>query len=271
MSSLIVAAGARLDAQGTRDAFGALSDDLVAAGYPPMTVNFGDRSMTEEVTLFTTRYRQQATGSGAFGDVRTWDGSAYGFPGGTRWVRVSADGTVAIPGSSNHGRKRSGDLGAPYNADTPAHRAAEQLAKAHNITCEGMGFREWWHWTFWGPLGVIGAPAATTAEPFTVPEEDDMKAIRQAGVADSGIIIQAGVPPYSLVDQVFDALAGAYGLTVVELADWQYETVKREQWTAFQTAQKFAAGQSGDVQAIVAGVRDGLKDLFPKSFTVTPS
>ncbi|WP_162238335.1 hypothetical protein, partial [Microbacterium sp. Leaf351] len=71
------------------------------------------------------------------------------------------------PGSSNHGRKRSGDLAAPYNADTPAHRAAEQLAKAHNITCEGMGFGEWWHWTYWGLLGVIGTPAATTATPFT--------------------------------------------------------------------------------------------------------
>ena len=167
MSSLIIAAGQRLDAAGTRDAFGALSDDLVKAGLPPITVNFGDRDMTEEITLFTTRYRQQATGSGKFGDVRTWDGSAYGFPGGTRWVRVSADGTVATPGSSNHGKKRSGDLAAPYNADTPAHRAAEKLAEAHSITCEGMGFREWWHWTYWGPLGVIGSPAAESATPFT--------------------------------------------------------------------------------------------------------
>lgn len=172
MSALIIAAGETLAASGTRNAFGAWADDLVAEGYPAPRVNYGDRDILKEVELFTSRYRQQATGTGLYGDVRTWDGTAYGYPGGKRWVRVSAAGTVATPGASNHGRKRSADMAYPYNSNTAAHRRAQVLAKQHNITCEGLTFGsnvEWWHWTFWGALGTVGlaVSASVTARVAT--------------------------------------------------------------------------------------------------------
>jgi hypothetical protein len=68
-------------------------------------------------------------------------------------------------------------------------------------------------------------------------EDDDMKVIIKKGAPDSGIILQAGIPPYSLPAQVLKALCGAFGIkTIVELEDWQYDTVVREQWAAFTAA-----------------------------------
>jgi hypothetical protein len=184
MSSLIIAAGQQLAASGTRDAFGALSDDLVAEGHPPVRVNYGDRDIADEIRTFTSRYRQQAAGSGPFGDVRQWNGAAHGFPGLTRWVRHSSAGTVAAPGSSNHGKKRSGDLAYPYNSNTTAHRRAQQLAKRHNITCEGLSFGanvEWWHWTYWGPIGALtdaGTPASTHTPVNTATDDSPRRGIK---------------------------------------------------------------------------------------------
>jgi hypothetical protein len=178
MSSAIYEPGEHNSASGTRDAFGAFSDDLVAAGLPPVRVVSGDREPEVQVAIFVDRYRQQSSGPGPFGDVRYWDGSAWGYPGGTRWVRVSSAGTVAVPGTGNHEKRRSNDLGWPYNSNTPQHARAREIAQRHNITCDGIGFGEWWHWTFWGPLGSIGNPAAGGASrPATVtnhPEEEYM-------------------------------------------------------------------------------------------------
>lgn len=160
-------------AAGTRAAFAALSADLEREGLPAIFVNDGDREVQDEIDVFLARYRPQATGVGPFNDVRTWNG--------VRYVRYSPLGTVAVPGTGNHGKRRANDLGFPYGSDTAPHRRAQVLAKRHNITCEGMGFREWWHWTFWGPLGAIGAPAggatasATPAVPKPEFEEDAMK------------------------------------------------------------------------------------------------
>jgi hypothetical protein len=180
VSTLTVAPSQDLAASGTFAAFDALSDDLVAEGHPAIRVNFGDRDIATEVRTFTSRYRQQATGPGPYGDVRTWDGSAWGFPGGRRWVRHSSAGTVAPPGGSNHGRKRSGDLAAPYNANTAAHRRAQVLAKRHNITCEGLNFGrniEWWHWTYWGALGTIRTSSGATASTAAPTQGDDEEMI----------------------------------------------------------------------------------------------
>lgn len=162
------------EAAGTREAFGRFSDDLVAAGLPPVTVVSGDRAARVQVAIFVDRFRQQASGNGPYGDVRWWDGSAWGYPGGTRWVRWSSAGTVAVPGTGNHEKKRSNDLGWPYNAVTTAHLRAREIAARHNITCDGLGFGEAWHWTYWGALGVIGAPASTGNATPIPSEEDDM-------------------------------------------------------------------------------------------------
>jgi hypothetical protein len=91
--------------------------------------------------------------------------------------------------------------------------------------------------------------------------EDDMKAIIKAGQPDSGIIIQAGTPPYSLGKQVFDALCGAYNLTARTLEGWQYDTAIREQWIAAGAAANLepasTAGLSDeDLQKLIAAVHD---------------
>lgn len=179
MHTFTYAPGEYNAAAGTRDAFGGLSDALVAEGYPAMRSVSADRETSTQVAIFVDRYRQQATGTGRFGDVRYWDGTAYGYPGGTRWVRVSDEGTVAVPTTSNHEKRRVNDLAWPYNSDTPAHRRARQLAVNYNIECDGISFGEWWHWSFWGALGVIGTPAGGGATAFN-PEEDDMTAQQYA-------------------------------------------------------------------------------------------
>lgn len=156
-------------ASGTRDAFGALSDDLVAEGYPPMTSRSGDREPADQLRIWHERMTLTPGNRRVYGTKR-WQGRT--------WYQIHPD-SVGIPDTSNHEKRRANDLRAPYNSNTAAHRRAQVLAKRHNITCEGMGFREWWHWTFWGPLGTIGVPAsAGGANTAPVPEEDDMIAGR---------------------------------------------------------------------------------------------
>lgn len=159
MSTLRYSGGEYNSAQGTRDAFGRFSDDLVRAGLPGIVVVSGDRETATQVRIFTERFRQQSSGNGPFGDVRYWDGSAWGYPGGTRWVRHSSAGTVAVPTTSTHEKRRSNDLGWPYNSVTTSHIQARDIARRHNIVCDGLNFGEPWHWTFNGALGVIGSAA----------------------------------------------------------------------------------------------------------------
>jgi hypothetical protein len=161
--------GAYNRASGTRGAFGQLSDRLVREGHPRMVSRSGDREIADEIAMFVSRFRQQASGSGSFGDVRYWDGRPYGYPGGTRWVRFSPAGTVAPPGKSNHGKRRSNDLAYPYNSDTAASRRAKQIALNYGITREGENFGELWHWTFWGDLGTIDSPATAGIEGEDMP------------------------------------------------------------------------------------------------------
>jgi len=174
--TLLFSDGAYSLASGTRDAFGALSDDLVAEGYPPMTSRSGDREPADQLKIWYERMTLTPGSRRVYGTKR-WQGRT--------WYQIHPD-AVGIPDTSNHEKRRSNDLRAPYNADTAAARRAKVLAKNHNITREGEDFRELWHWTYWGPLGTIGAPASaggeTTAPP--VPEEDeDMRLIAWNGRA----------------------------------------------------------------------------------------
>lgn len=171
MSTLSYAGSAYNNAAGTRDAFGLLSDDLVAEGLPPMRVLDGDREKADQLRIWYERMTLAPGNRKVYGTA-WWQGQ--------KWYRIHPD-AVGVPDTSNHERRRSNDLGYPYNSDTAAHRRAQVLARKRNITCEGMGFREWWHWTFWGALGVIGAPTdsgsavgpATSARPDKS-EEDEM-------------------------------------------------------------------------------------------------
>jgi hypothetical protein len=97
---------------------------------------------------------------------------------------------------------------------------------------------QWWRDQHYGE--PVPAPAATKPLPDKE-ESHDMYAIRQIGQPDSGVIIRPGVPPYALPAQVFETEASTYGLTIKDLPDWRYGTAVREQWTAFNTAERFRA------------------------------
>ena len=169
--------GAYNRASGTRDAFGALSDDLVAEGLPPMVSGSGDRERAVQERIWNERMTLTPGTRKTYG-YRWWQGK--------KWWQIHPD-TVAPPGTGNHEARRSNDLKWPYNSNTAAHRRAQELAKRHNITCDGMGFREWWHWTFWGPLGTIGTPALAGAATTPPQEEDEMQLYRWNGTHVFGI------------------------------------------------------------------------------------
>lgn len=112
-------------------------------------------------------------------------------------------------------------------------------------------------------------------QPVTAaPKEDDMYAIRQTGVADSGIIIRDGNAPYALPQNVYDAIRGALGLDDRQVAGWMYETVVREQWRAFNTHKSLMEQgvDTDDAKAITESVTaeiradiDKLRSELPKA------
>lgn len=113
---------------------------------------------------------------------------------------------------------------------------------------------------------VLAGQAGLGEKPFipTTPAvgDEDMRAVKLAGVPNSGIIIQAATPPYSMDEQVFTALCGAYGLTAQDLADWQYGTVVREQWAAFN-----AANPTVDAQPVDIDLSEADKDALAKKIS----
>jgi len=75
-----------------------------SAGCPAGVTDAG-RDPQAQINLFLARYKPQATGSGPYGDVRHWRG--------TRYVRVSSAGPVAVPGTSRHESGLALDLPEP--------------------------------------------------------------------------------------------------------------------------------------------------------------
>lgn len=152
-------------ASGTRAAFDALSNDLEREGHPPMVSSSGDREPEDQERIWYERMTLNPGSRKVYG-YRFWQGQ--------KWYQIHPD-TVAPPRTSNHEARRSNDLKWPYNSDTPAARRAKELGKRHDITREGENFRELWHWTHWGPLGQIGAPASAggSAPTTAIPHEED--------------------------------------------------------------------------------------------------
>lgn len=219
MSSLTYADGEWNAASGTRAAFGGLSDALVAEGYPAIRVTSGDRSTATQISIFVDRYDQWASGSGPYNDVRWWNGAADGYPGGTRWVRVKGGGTVAPPRSSSHESMRSNDLAAPYNADTAAHRRARQLAVDFGIKCDGIGFGEYWHWTYTGPLGGTAAGGGST--PFIPPANTTLE-VPMAFDMTRPIYRHTGINKYIVLDLLRKQAR------IIEPSDWEQTMINEE-------------------------------------------
>jgi len=89
---------------------------MIRDGCPPGITSAG-RTTAEQRSIFLARYRPQATGSGPYGDVVTWQG--------VRYVRVSGPSPASPPGSvwSLHERGDAIDVPEPARAWIRTHGA----------------------------------------------------------------------------------------------------------------------------------------------------
>ena len=162
-------------ASGTRGAFDGLSNQLEAEGHPPMVVLDGGREKADQLRIWYQRMTLTPGNRKVYGTA-WWNGQ--------KWYRIHPD-AVGVPDTSNHEKRRANDLEWPCNSNTAAHLRTQVLAKRHNITWQGMGFREWRHWTFWGALGAIGAAPAGGGGSVPIapnlPEEDDLATLVTGG------------------------------------------------------------------------------------------
>lgn len=222
-------------AAGTRSAFAGLSADLEAEGHPAIVVTDGDREKADQLRIWYERMTLSPGSRKVYGTAR-WNGQ--------KWYRIHPD-PVGVPETSNHEKRRANDLAWPYNSDTAAHRRAQVLAKRHNITCEGMAFREWWHWTFWGALGAIGAAPAGGggSAPITpnLSEEDDMATLVTGG--GQNLIVGGKLIPLAGAAEV-QAVKGAQVLEVAPS-------------THYNIIQAFARDAANSALPVLVYVRDG--------------
>lgn len=151
------------DACQFKDNTGALVTLHVFSGY---------RSYDEQRAIFLARYEPQAYGTGPYNDVRWWNG--------VRYVRTSGEGTVAVPGTSNHGDGKALDI-YDSGADAGVTRYGNARSAWVRDNCSRFGFyadgyhnfKEPWHikYTAGDPWVVPAAPASIDTE-----EVDDMSA-----------------------------------------------------------------------------------------------
>lgn len=165
--------GERL-ARGVYNAYIALRAEAARAGYN-VYVSSGYRTPATQIKIFTDRYDQRSTGVGAYNDVRWWNGDAYGYPGIDRWVRVSPDGTVAVPGTSLHERASAVDFGGiPARGGTAYANWMRANAPRFGFQPTGYGFGEAWHYDY------VGDPwAGSGSTPFP-PQEEILNATQEA-------------------------------------------------------------------------------------------
>lgn len=136
----------------------------------------GIRTNQEQINLFLSRYRVQASGSGPFGDVRYWRGRRY--------VRHSGPGTVATPDTSNHeiqGDKAAVDLADTGGAGIGTMGSARsnwlrKNAANYGLIPEGFSFAEAWHYAV--PNIFTPVPAGSGQNIAPPLEDDEMLALK---------------------------------------------------------------------------------------------
>lgn len=242
------------------------SEAMYSAFGERILVTSGIRTYEEQKRIFLMRYVRHGDIRGRkVYDTRWWNGYL--------WYRIDPVGTVRQPRLSNH--EIQGTTAAVDLRDTgkdagiskfnnPRSNWARANAWRYGLSPEGYNFKEPWHFSI---ADIFRTPPATPAggNSRPVPEEikplhleDQMYAIRQVGLPDSGIIIRAGVPPYSMPQQIFETEASTYGLAIKELPDWRYGTAVREQWTAVNVLRNALQSpvSSEDVQRIATATRE---------------
>lgn len=137
--------------------------------FPGVTLHVysGYRSYEGQVEIFTSRYRRGAYSP--YGDYRTW--------GGSTWGRVSGEGTVAAPGTSNHQSGHALDIrdsGSDAGVTTAGNARANWIranAARYGFSPIGYTFGEPWHIEYTGDPWAATTGAGGSA---SVEEEDDM-------------------------------------------------------------------------------------------------
>lgn len=145
-------------------------------------VTSGIRTYAEQEKIFRARYVTAANINGRrVYDTRVWKG--------VRWYRISAAGTVAVPGTSNHeiqGTKAAVDLrdtGRDAGISTAGSARSNWLranASKYGLIASGFSFGEAWHYdvpniykTPPSSGGGGSTPTPVPAQP-TTEEDDDM-------------------------------------------------------------------------------------------------
>lgn len=158
-------------APNTADAFLTRLKPAFERAFPGVTLHVysGYRSYEGQVEIFTSRYRRGAYSP--YGDYRTWDGST--------WGRVSGEGTVAAPGTSNHQSGHALDIrdsGSDAGVTTAGNARANWIranAAAYGFSPIGYTFGEPWHIELVGDpwAGETTTGAGGTAAPTENEEE----------------------------------------------------------------------------------------------------
>ena len=147
-----------------------------------LVVTSGIRTYTEQVAIFTDRYRIGARSP--YGDYRWWNGS--------QWGRVSGAGTVAQPGTSNHETGRSLDLadtGADAGVASSFNSERNQWLSANcwrwGFTHTGRNFREPWHFE----QLQVADPFLGRGKPTSISPSDPGELL-YGGSGAGGVIVQ---------------------------------------------------------------------------------
>lgn len=163
---------------------GLLAVDLMAIFGVALIVSSGIRTYQEQVDIFLSRYvtARNVNGRRVY-DTRVWNG--------TRYYRISAAGTVAVPGTSNHeiqGSKAAVDLrdsGRDAGIATVGSVRSNWLranAWRYGLIASGFSFHEAWHYdmpdvfrTPPAPTPTPTPPAPPAPKPEPTPEEPTLE------------------------------------------------------------------------------------------------
>lgn len=182
-----------------------------AAGMPAGITSAG-RTHAEQVAIFTARYRVQWIGRGPYGDVRWWQGRRY--------VRHSAAGPVAVPGSPYSRHETGNALDLP-NTGARAWIRANGASHGWFATVPG----EPWHYEHQAHRDQhVPSPTEYDMDTIDLRNADRVPVTGRHVDNLQGLLLAAGYGPKGLVGANGrpDGVAGAG--TKAAAGDWQRRT-----------------------------------------------